>query len=316
MVPGFGSPHGRSGKRAGEQRYTEATASDRSAAFSRTMAPRRTVPGPLVMAANVASRLMSIRTEGRASRSSSSAPGFAHRPAASLLPVLGHQGERLLDGVGNVVVEGGGFTNLDASRGPRRRSSDHLTFASFGLMAAVDAPNLSLNEWAVLALIAERPTHGWRSPRNSPPTATSADMDCLAPPRVSSPPPPRAARSHRIARRRTQPRWPGARTTRHHPGRSGRRRSLALFALFHVRDYEARLLLQLRLLDRRGLDLRPLATVQLEQLTPILASLRDRAGARNGFADLLARWRYESTGAAARFLESLIDQQPNRPTSL
>ena len=69
-----------------------------------------------------------------------------------------------------------------------------------------------------------------------------------------------------------------------------------------------RLLLQLRLLDRRGLDLRPLAAAQLVELTPILASLNLHATGARGFDRLLASWRYESAQAAARVLEGVLEE--------
>jgi hypothetical protein len=79
----------------------------------------------------------------------------------------------------------------------------------------------------------------------------------------------------------------------------------------HVRDLRTRLLLQFRLLDRRGLDLVPLAAAQLDCLIPIVTALRTQAERAEGFAALLARWRLESAEAAARVLKSLVTPAPH-----
>jgi PadR family transcriptional regulator AphA len=74
----------------------------------------------------------------------------------------------------------------------------------------------------------------------------------------------------------------------------------------HVRELRTHLLLQFRLLDRRGMGTTALAHAQLDQLGPILASLRDQMDATEGFDHLLAAWRYESADAAARVLEGVL----------
>jgi DNA-binding PadR family transcriptional regulator len=184
-----------------------------------------------------------------------------------------------------------------------------------GLMPPADAPELSLAEWAVLALIAEKPTHGWAIVKE-----LAADGDLGRIWTVSRPLAYRALRHLEqlglIESLGTEPSADGPARTQLGTTPAGRvavDRWLSAPSS-HVRDLRTRLLLQLRFLDGRGLDLLPLATAQLELLTPILAALRDRAEETNGFAGLLARWRYESTGAAVRFLESVIDQKPSRPT--
>jgi DNA-binding PadR family transcriptional regulator len=184
-----------------------------------------------------------------------------------------------------------------------------------GLMPPANAPDLSLTEWAVLALIAEKPTYGWAVAKE-----LTADGDLG---RIWTVPHPVVYHALRRLEQLGVIEPLGAETSTDGPvrtvlgttraGRVAVDRWLSVPSS-HVRELRTRLLLQLRFLDRRGLDLLPLATAQLEQLTPSLAALRDHADVRTGFAGLLARWRYESTDAAARFLESVIDQQPNRPT--
>ena len=74
----------------------------------------------------------------------------------------------------------------------------------------------------------------------------------------------------------------------------------------HVRDLRTQLLLRLRLLDRRGTDVRGLADAQLLALRPILASLHEQVASTEGFDHVLAVWRYESAEAAARVLQEIL----------
>jgi hypothetical protein len=62
--------------------------------------------------------------------------------------------------------------------------------------------------------------------------------------------------------------------------------------------------------------MRTLAEAQLEQLVPILESLRDQACSAEGFDRLLAAWRYESAEAATRVLEGVLADRarPDTPT--
>jgi DNA-binding PadR family transcriptional regulator len=182
------------------------------------------------------------------------------------------------------------------------RRSDTVT-----AMATVAPPDLSLTEWAVLALVAEHPTHGFAIAKELAPSGDLGQIWTVPRPLVYR------ALARLEQHKLTQPleAEPGdggparvpVRATR--SGRAAVERWLATPAP-HVRDLRTRLLLQLRFLDRRGLDLSPLAAAQLEQLQPILAALRLQADTTVGFAGLLARWRYESAEAAARVLEEIV----------
>lgn len=168
-------------------------------------------------------------------------------------------------------------------------------------------PDLSLTEWAVLALIVEQPTHGFALAKELAPDGDLGRIWTVRRPIVYR------ALAQLEERNLIEPLGaePGDRgpvRTLMGPTRAGK----AAVRLWlrtpsqHVRELRTHLLLQLRLLDRRGLDLSPLATAQLEQLIPTLAALRDQADTTVGFAGLLARWRYESAQAAARILEGII----------
>jgi DNA-binding PadR family transcriptional regulator len=174
-------------------------------------------------------------------------------------------------------------------------------------MSGTARPDLSLTEWAVLALVAERPTHGFAIARELAPDGDLGQIWTVRRPIVY-----RAMAQLEeqglIEPLGAEPGDRGPVRTRMGTTRSGKAavdRWLGTPSR-HVRDLRTQLLLQLRLLDRRGLALSPLARAQLEQLTPILAALHDQADTTDGFAGLLARWRYESAQAAARVLEAII----------
>ncbi len=166
-----------------------------------------------------------------------------------------------------------------------------------------DTPDLSLTEWAVLALVRERAAHGFAIAKEF---ASDGDLGQVWT--------VRKALVYRALGRLgslgfvepldAEPGDRGPVRTRFQVTRSGRQavdRWLRTPAE-HVRDLRTRLLLQFRFLDRRGIDIVPLAQAQLDRLHPILTSLQGQAETTPGFAGLLARWRYESAEAAARVL--------------
>ncbi len=174
-------------------------------------------------------------------------------------------------------------------------------------MAARGLPDLSLTEWAVLAVAAEQPTYGFAIAKE---LSTDGDLG-----RIWTVPRPLVYRAlESLGRRRLiealgeEAGDRGPSRTRIRATRSGKAAVTRWLATPtpHVRDLRTRLLLQLRLLDRRHADLLPLAADQLEQLAPILTSLEQRTRSTSGFDNLLATWRYESAQAAARTLQQLI----------
>jgi DNA-binding PadR family transcriptional regulator len=174
-------------------------------------------------------------------------------------------------------------------------------------MARSRPPDLSLTEWAVLALTAEQPTHGFAIAKELAPEGDVGRIWTVPRPLVYRA--LAALESHALVEPlgdeagHRGPTRTRVRATR--GGRAAVDRWLRT-PVSHVRHLRTQLLLQLRLLDRRGLDLRPLATAQLEHLTPILRALNDQAAALAGFDHLLASWRYESARAAARVLEGIL----------
>jgi DNA-binding PadR family transcriptional regulator len=182
---------------------------------------------------------------------------------------------------------------------------------TFVLMTARGLPELSLTEWAVLAVAAEQPTYGFAIAKE---LATDGDLG-----RIWTVPRPLVYRalvtleqSQLIEAVGEESGDRGPSRTRVRATRAGKAavtRWLATPAP-HVRELRTRLLLQLRLLDRRHADLLPLAAGQLDQLAPIIDSLEKQRRSTSGFDNLLATWRYESAQAAARTLQELLSRQP------
>jgi DNA-binding PadR family transcriptional regulator len=180
-------------------------------------------------------------------------------------------------------------------------------------MARAQLPDLSLTEWAVLALVAEQPTHGFAISK-----ALAPDGDLG---RIWTVPRPLVYRALASLEREglvepigEEAGERGPSRTRLRATRSGRSavdRWLRTPSA-HVRDLRTHLLLQIRLLERRGADIRGLARAQVEQLGPILVSLRAQVRSTEGFDRLLAAWRYESAEAAARVLEGVLSDGRSR----
>ena len=178
-------------------------------------------------------------------------------------------------------------------------------------MARARLPDLSLTEWAVLAVVAEAPAHGFAIAKELAPTG---DLG-----RIWTVPRPLVYRALNTLTQRHLVEPLGTEAGQRGPNRVPVRATRAgrsaverwLYApVPHVRELRTRLLLQLRLLDRRGIDVRPLAAAQLTELTPILAALNNQTTTTSGFDHLLAVWRHESACAAVRVLEDLIVQVP------
>jgi DNA-binding PadR family transcriptional regulator len=168
-------------------------------------------------------------------------------------------------------------------------------------------PDLSLTEWVVLALIVEQPTHGFAISKELAPDGDLGKIWTVRRSLVYGVIVQLEERDF-ITPLGAEPGNRGPVRTRMGPTRAGKAavdQWLSTPAL-HVRELRTHLMLQLRLLDRRGLDLSPLASAQLEQLAPILTALRGQAATAEGFAGILATWRYESAQAAARVLEGVV----------
>jgi DNA-binding PadR family transcriptional regulator len=153
-------------------------------------------------------------------------------------------------------------------------------------------PDLSLAEWAILALVVEHPRHGFAIAKE---LAPDSDLGRIWTVRRSEVYRYLAQLEQRnlIKALGAEPGNGGPIRIRMRPTRAGK---AALHRWLgtptsHVRELRTHLMLQLRILDRLGRDLSPLAAAQLEQLGPILGALRCQAARVDGFPGLIARWR-------------------------
>ncbi|MDA0185315.1 PadR family transcriptional regulator [Solirubrobacter phytolaccae] len=164
---------------------------------------------------------------------------------------------------------------------------------------------LATGEWAVLALVAEAPTHGFAVARA---LVSGGEVG-----RVWAMRRPLVYRTLDVLTERELVRAAGTEPSETGPPRTvlevteaGRERVDAwrLEPVQHVRDARADLMLKLLFLDRAKLDPAPLLTAQRERFEAIAAELE--AVEDEGFARTLALWRLENTRAAVRFVEQML----------
>ena len=159
---------------------------------------------------------------------------------------------------------------------------------------------LALAEHAVLALLAERPRHGWAIVRE-----LSLDGDLGRVWTLSRPLAYRAMdnlETRRLIRATGTEAGQGPRRTIFAPTAAGRREVERWLTspVQHLRDVRTELLLKLVLYGRSGTDPRPLLRAQQRELRPIFVALENAAS--RPAADLVDLWRYESAESVRRFL--------------
>jgi DNA-binding PadR family transcriptional regulator len=166
-------------------------------------------------------------------------------------------------------------------------------------------PELSLSDWAVLAIVTERPTHGWPIVLELRADGALGRVWTVA----------RAVVYRSLttltseglieafgeAPGRRGPQRTIVRATR--AGHAALRRWLDA-PVAHVRDVRTELLLKLAVLARAGRTSEPLVERQLAELAPVIAAVSARATG-DGFDLVLAKWRREQALAVERFLRSL-----------
>lgn len=173
-------------------------------------------------------------------------------------------------------------------------------------MSAAEAVEPSLTELVVLALATEGTTHGWALARTLAPDGEVGAIWTV----------------HRSLVYRAVGRLTHAGLLREkglEPGHRGPSRTLVSATprgrrvvsswlerpVTHVRDMRSEFLVKLALLHRSGVPSGSLVAVQRAALEPIAAQLRAQLARADGFDEVLARWRVESSDAALRFLDAL-----------
>jgi PadR family transcriptional regulator AphA len=161
---------------------------------------------------------------------------------------------------------------------------------------------LATGEWAVLALVAERPTHGFAVARELAPGGDVGRVWAMRRPLVYRTLDILAGLElTRVAG--NQPSGSGPPRTLMEPTAAGTERVSRWLAtpVEHVRDARSELMLKLLFLDRAGRDPATLLSAQHERLSVQERELAAALAAAEGFGRTLALWRLESTRALLRF---------------
>jgi DNA-binding PadR family transcriptional regulator len=179
---------------------------------------------------------------------------------------------------------------------------------------AEDLPGLSLAEWAVLAVLCERDTHGWMLVRV---LDQDGELGAVWTVRRALVYRSLEALEHRalITRAGSEASSRGPERTIFAPTRAGRaavRRWLGE-PVVHVRDLRSELLLKLVLGERAGADQRVMLERQRALLEEIEEPLAVRCAQTDGADRALLAFRLETTRAALRFVEGEIEHE-GRPT--
>ena len=166
-------------------------------------------------------------------------------------------------------------------------------------------PSLSLAEWVVLAVISERPTHGFAI---APLTAADGDLG-----RMWQIPRPvvyralgRVEAAGLITNDGTEP-GNGPQRTIYAATSAGRKAVAAWLQtpVEHVRDVRSHLLLKLALLHRAGTDPADLLRRQQAILAPIARAMSSVHEEPKGFEATLLAWRRANAAAALSFLSDI-----------
>jgi len=164
------------------------------------------------------------------------------------------------------------------------------------------APELSLTEWVVLALVGEAPTHGFAIARELEAGSDLARILTVHRPlvyRALS----RLDDAGLVEQVATEPGDAGPNRTVMRATRTGK---LALRTWFvtpvdHVRELRIEFLIKLRLTERLDQDAAPLVAAQRAELASTLASLADGGDDH----DVVDQWRQHNAAAARDFLDNL-----------
>jgi DNA-binding PadR family transcriptional regulator len=166
---------------------------------------------------------------------------------------------------------------------------------------------LTAGEWAVLALLAEAPAHGFAVARAMAPEGDVGKVWSVRRPLVY--------RAIESLTARGLVRQAGTVASRSGPQRTlleatpVGKRALARWLREptpHVRDARSLLMLKLLFTTRRGADIEPLLQAQRARFAGLADGLARAAEDAEGFDRVLLLWRIETTSAALRFVEALL----------
>lgn len=165
--------------------------------------------------------------------------------------------------------------------------------------------HLAAGDWAVLAVVAEGPTHGFAVAKTLAPDGEIGCVWSLSRPLVY--------RSldqlvdvGLVEKGAAEPSERGPHRTTVQATARGKRMVGGWLKepVEHVRDVRSLLMLKLLFIARSQLDPLPLLDAQTELMLPVAAALETRVRSAEGFDRTLVRWRLESTLAVLRFLDA------------
>ena len=169
--------------------------------------------------------------------------------------------------------------------------------------------NLAPGEWAVLALLCERPAHGWALARQLSPSGELGSIWSLTRPLVY--------RSLEILEERQLIVPAGIEPGARGPNRTIFRATPAGHAAIgewlvepveHVREGRSLLLLKLVFAQRTCVDPRPMLLAQRDAIEDAISSLEARVRASGGADAILLRFRLESSRAVERFIDGVLGE--------
>jgi DNA-binding PadR family transcriptional regulator len=170
-------------------------------------------------------------------------------------------------------------------------------------------------EWAVVALLAEAPAHGWSLVEKLRPGGQIGA--------VWSVPRPGVYRSLELLERRGLIEREGLERAARGPHRAvfrvTREGHDALGAWLadpveHVRDIRWLFLLKLVLAARAGIDREPLIRNQLATIAPTVAALEAKLGESSDAEEIYVRFRLDATRSVVAFLEELLESDTSGAT--
>jgi DNA-binding PadR family transcriptional regulator len=166
---------------------------------------------------------------------------------------------------------------------------------------------LTVGEWALLALLAEHPAHGFALAREMALDGDVGRVWTMRRPLVYRAPETleRMGLARPVA---TLPSTSGPQRTVLEATAAGKRALKTWLGepVEHVRDARSLLMLKLLFLTRRGADPAPLLEAQRARFSALAQRLASAADEAEAFDRVLLLWRLETTMAAIRFTEAML----------
>jgi DNA-binding PadR family transcriptional regulator len=177
--------------------------------------------------------------------------------------------------------------------------------------------DLAPGEWSVLAMLADAPAHGWAIAKSMSRNGEIGSVWAVGRPLVY--------RAIDLLESRGLIEPVGSEPGSRGPNRAlfkstpeGREALVGWLAepVDHVRDVRSLFLLKLVLLERAGLDSRPLLEAQRAVTLPALTALESRLRKSVGTEQVFVRFRLETTRSVLYFIDSMLEDVRPGPRKL